>query len=301
MEWIREAPEDEREDPPDDHGEEGRDRPQCEPDEVRDREKEPEEDRESRPLEVVVHHDPNRVLRKLGVRLCERRVRRRVARREKEEVRPGLRGVAERERDQVAKPTGRISARDDREPREERRSRRDAAHRRCVEPEGLLVSARRRRRRALAGRTGREAAAEHCREEECRDCKEQPEEASPPSLAHGRVDLDVDGIVLLNAEPRIRVRREEHVRADLRRVADVARDEVMEAVRHLRLDQHGEPVHEADDERRDAAQHDPEEEGDREEEPEEHRQAAALEVVAHDEPDGALLQRSTRDHCDCRS
>ena len=72
-----------------------RDRPEREPDEVGDREEEAEEDGEPGPLEVVVDDDPHRVLRQLRVRLGERGVGRRVARREQEEVAARLRAVAE--------------------------------------------------------------------------------------------------------------------------------------------------------------------------------------------------------------
>jgi hypothetical protein len=55
------------------------------------------------------------------------------------------------------------------------------------------------------------------------------------------------------------------------------------------LDENGQPVHEADDECRDATQHDPEKHREREEDPEEHGQPTSAElVVANDEPDRLL-------------
>ena len=113
----------------------------------------------------------------------------------------------------------------------------------------------------------------------------EPEEASPAPLLHGRVDLDVHGVVGLAAKPRVRVRREEDVRAHLRRIADVVRDELVQARRDLALDEHGKPVHERDDERRDPAQRHPDDERDREQQPEDDREPAPVQVVADDETD----------------
>ena len=255
-----------------------------------DREEETEEDGEPRPLEIVGHDHADGVLGELRVRLGERRIGGRVARREQEEVRRRLRPVAERERDEVAQAARRgLRGRGSRTRRGTRRPPRRRRPTRTFHQTRLLASARRRRPRALARRAGREPAAERGREEERREREDEPEEASPAALTDGWVDLDVDGVVLLDAEPRVRVRGEEHVRAHLRRVADVRRDEVVQAVRHLALDEHGEPVHEADDERRDPAERHPDEERDREEEPEEDRQTAAVEVVADDESDRPLL------------
>ena len=216
---------------------------------------------------------------------------RRIARREQEEVRACLRRIAERVRHEVAQSARRASADEDREPGEQRGRGRDAAHRRDVPPVRLIAAARRRRPRPLAGRAAREPAAERGREQERREREDDPEEASPAALADGRVDLHVDRVVLLDPEPRIRVRSEEHVRAHLGRVADVRGDEVVRALGHLALDEHGEPVHEGDDERGDAAERHPDDERERQEDPEQHREPGALEVVADDESDGSVSVR----------
>ena len=63
----------------------------------------------------------------------------------------------------------------------------------------------------------------------------------------------------------------------------------MHALGHLALDEHCEPVHEGNEERGDAAQRHPEDERDREEEPEEHGETRPLEVVADDESDRPVL------------
>ncbi len=149
-----------------------------------------------------------------------------------------------------------------------------------VPPERLLVAAR-RGPGALARRARRQAGAERRRDDDRRQREHEPEEASPAALANRRVDLEVDRIVGLAAKPRVRVRREKDVGADLCRVADVRRDEAVQAVGHLSLDEHGEPVDEADDGRGDSAKRQPDEERDREEE-------------AEERPSGGSAARSSR-------
>ena len=289
MERVRDASGDQRRHPGDENDEEDGDRPQQDPDDVWDREEETEHDGEPRPLEVVGHDHADGMLREHRVRLGELRIGGRIARREQEEVRPGLCRVAERERDEVAQPARRASADEDREPGEQRGCGRDAADRRHVPPVRVLAAARRCRPRPLARRAACEPAAERGREQERRKREDEPEEASPATLADGRVDLHVDRVVLLDPEPRIRVRCEEHVRAHLGRIADVRRDEVVRALGHLALHEHCEPVHERDEERGDAAQDHPQQERDRQEDPEHHRETGALEVVADDESDRSVL------------
>ena len=64
----RHASEDEREDPGDEHGDEDEHGPQQEPDEVRDHEQEPEEDRQPRALDQVGRAELDGVGRKRGAR-----------------------------------------------------------------------------------------------------------------------------------------------------------------------------------------------------------------------------------------
>ena len=252
-------------------------------------EKETKKDGEPRPVEVVGHDHADGMVRQHRVRLSELRVRGRIARREQEEVRARLRRVAERERHEVAQAARRASANEDREPGEQGGRGCDTADRRDVPPVRLIAATRRRRPRSLARRAAREPAAERGREQERWKREDDPEEASPAALMDRRVDLHVDRIVLLHPEPRIRVRCEEHIRAHLGRIADVRRDEVVRARGHLALDEHCEPVHEGDEERGNSAQRHPDDERDREEEPEEHGDTRPLEVVADDESDRPVL------------
>ena len=290
---TRNMPKQECGDPSGDRDDDDSDRPEEQPDDVGDREKEAEEDGEPGPLEVVGHDQPDGMLGKLAVRLGELRIGGRIARSEQKEVGTGLRRVPDRERGEVTQPARRASTYEDREPCEEGGHRCDATDRRDVPPHRLLAAARRRRPRALPRRAARESAAESRREEQRRQCEHEAKEASPATLAHRRVDLDVDRVVLLNAEPRIRIGGEEHVRAHLRRVPDVRRDEVVRALRNLALDEDREPVHEAHDERGDASEHHPDDEREREKDPEQHREPAAHEVVAHDESDWTVPSAAT--------
>ena len=185
-------------------------------------------------------------------------IRRRVPGREQEEERARLRRVAEGECGEVAQSSWCAAAREDREPGEERRRSGDAADGGDVPPDRVLVPAR-RRPRALTGRAAHEAAAERRREQEGGNGEDESKEAAPTALTDRRVDLEVDGIVRLGPEPRVWIGGEEDVRAHLCRVAQVRRDEVVQALGHLALDEHGEPVHERHDGSCDPAQRHPHE------------------------------------------
>ena len=96
---------------------------------MRYREQEPEEDSEPRALEVVFDDEPDGVLGQLRVRLRERRVGARVARREKQVVAGCLSAVAEAVGGEVPEPA-RCSPEDQsEEPGEEGRHRGNAAER----------------------------------------------------------------------------------------------------------------------------------------------------------------------------
>ena len=106
----------------------------------------------------------------------------------------------------------------------------------------------------------------------------------------GGVDLDVDGVVGLAAEPRIRVRGEEDVCAHLCRIADVVRDEVVQARRDLASGRGRRASSRTRRRSRDPAERHPDEQRDREKEPEEDREPGASEVVvANDEADRSLV------------
>ena len=295
VERVRQPPEDDRDDPDERRDDEHHERPQHDPDEVGNREEEAEEHGEPWPPEVVGDDRAHRVFHQVGVRLGERGVGRRVARREQQEIAGRLSAVAEGESDEVTQAARRSSASDDEEPGEEGAGCGSPTERGRAPPDRLPVPVR-RRPRALARRAGREAAAERGCDRERRKRQKETEEATPPPLLHGRVDRDVHGIVGLAAEPRVRVRRKEDVGAHLRRIPDVVRDELVQARRDLALDEHGEPVHERDDERRDPPQRHPDDERDRQEEPEDDREPSSLQVVADDEPNRSSRWRSPRRH-----
>jgi hypothetical protein len=96
-------------------------RPQEEPDEVGDGEEEAEGDGEARAREIVRDDGAHGMVRQLRVWLRPRRVGRRVARRQEEQVSAGLRSVPECERDEVAEPARRPSEANRKEPGKERR------------------------------------------------------------------------------------------------------------------------------------------------------------------------------------
>ena len=121
---------------------------------------------------------------------------------------------------------------------------------------------------------------------------DQTEPAAPPALPRRRVDLDVDLVAGPAAESRVAPGGEEDVRVDVRRVADVRGEEVVQDRRHLGLDHHGEPRREPDGPGGDAPERQPDEVGNREQQPEEDGETRPHEVVlAQDEAD-----RTTRLH-----
>ena len=278
----------ERGEPGGDRREDDRDRPQEEPDKVGDRQEQAEEHRQARPREVVVDRHADGVLGKLRVLLGERRVGARVARREQEEVPGRLGAVAERERDEVAETARSAPTGEDREPGDECCGCARAANGREGPPGRVVVPARRAPRRPLALGAAREPRPEHSRERESREGQDQPEEPAPTALSHRRVDLQVDRVVLLTAKPRVRVGGEEDVRAHLGGVPDVRRDEAVQAVGHLALNEDGEPVRECREEGTDPVQRHPDQDGDRQEEAEEDGETSALEVVGDLQPDRPL-------------
>ena len=228
---------------------------------------------------------------------------RRIARREQEEVRARLRRVAERVRGEVAQPARRAAAHEDREPGEERGGGRDAADRRDVPP----VRAPRCRSTtpsttpwpdeplanpppsAVASRSAGSA----------RTSRKKP---APATLADGRVDLHVDRVVLLD-----RGTTDTGSRRGTRTRSPASRSGGTTATKSCVLSgtspwtstasQFTKATTNAAMPRSD----DPDEERDREEDPEHHREPAALEVVADDESDRSRAQRSPRQHSPARA
>src|SRR6185436_8910111 len=115
--------------------------------------------------------------------------------------------------------------------------------------------------------------------------KNDPEEGLPAALRHGRVDLDIHGVARLAGEAGIRVRREEEVRVQMRREADVGGKEVVQGERRAPFDQGEEPIDDRDEEDADRPDDKPDPERDREDQPEEDREPRALEVVGDDHSD----------------
>ena len=179
VERVRQPSEDDRDDPDERRDDEHHERPEHDPDEVGNGEEEAEEHGEPRPPEVVGDDRAHGVFDEVGVGLGERRVGRRVARREQQEIAGRLSAVAEGERDEVTQAARRSSARDDEEPGEEGARGCGPAERGHAPPDRLLVPVR-RRPRALARRAGREAAAECGRDRERRE-REQRDGRSLPT------------------------------------------------------------------------------------------------------------------------
>ena len=92
-----------------------------------------------------------------------------------------------------------------------------------------------------------------------REGKQDPEERRPPALPLGRVDLEVDRISRAAAKAGIRARREVEVGADVRCVAHVAGDEVVEDLRRLPSMRTREPEDEGDDEGGEPPEQEPDE------------------------------------------
>jgi hypothetical protein len=108
MQRLRNLSRDECREPGDDRRENGGEGPEEQPDEVGDREQQPEEDGPSRALEVVVDDDPDGVLGELGERLREPRIGARKSRGEEQEVPSSLRP---RNRGRTRSRRGGLSAR----------------------------------------------------------------------------------------------------------------------------------------------------------------------------------------------
>ena len=143
-----------------------------------------------------------------------------------------------------------------------------------------------------------EPPSDQARSEAGSTSSEADEPAESP-LALGRVDLDVDRVRRAAAEAGVRAGREHDVRGDMGRVAHVAGEEVVDARRHLALDQHGEPGDEPDRTRGDAEERHPDEVGQGEEQPEDDGQPRPAEVVGDDESDRMTARLGSRTHAFC--
>lgn len=276
---VRRAAGDERRDPVRDRRQERDDAPQRQPDEVRQREQEPEEDGEAAAAPVVVDGQPHRVGR-LGPRPRQRGGAVGVAVGEEGEVAVGLGGVAEAVDGEIPQARVRAPAGEDHEPGADRDEGEDAGERRAVRPRPVAVARRR------AGPAAPAAAADERRGEHAgRQPEDDPEGDRPPVLARGRGQLEVDGVAGLAEEARVRVGGEAHVRVQVDAVADVRPVEAVQAGRPAG-DERPRPQDGRDDDDRDPPQPPPDDVRDREDQAEDDRQAAALQrPVAHDDLD----------------
>jgi hypothetical protein len=271
---ARHPADDECSHPGKDRREQRRDGPQREPEEVRDDEQQPERDEKARAAEVVPYLDGDGMDRQLRRRLDPSGRRERIAVGQQQRVCGGLGPVADRIRRRVAHAARHAAAHERGEPPEHRDGDGEAAG-----------SAEQCDARPAAER-GR--AAEGRREEQRRKREHEPEAGPEPSLARRGADLDVDGILGRAGEARIRRRREREVRREVDRVPDVRGEEVVQRPGGPALEQDGEPDDEHERERRHAVQRHPDEMRQRENEPEQDREAPPREIVGDDEANGAL-------------
>jgi hypothetical protein len=273
----------ERCEPVDDRGEEDRDPPEREPDEVREEQEEPEEDGEPGAAEVVgqMQADRPRLLGRRSGR--ERRVRVRIAIREKEEVGARLRGIAQAVGEEVSYSAGHTSSREAGEPGEhgdDEEGRAEAGPPPCAG----VVAASPVDAAAPAAAPARRSD-EHRREDQRRQGEEEADQGLPALLRGRRVDLDVDRIARLAGEPGIRIGGQEHVGVQVGREADVSAEEVVQARGRGALHEGDDPVHDRDQGREERPDDEPDVERDREEQTEEDGEPRALEIVGDDDAD----------------
>jgi hypothetical protein len=107
-------------------------------------------------------------------------------------------------------------------------------------------------------------------------------------LRHGRIDLEVDGVVRLQVdqvEAGVGVGDQEQVGGHVDAVAQVAREEVVQAHGRKACEQRREPVGEHGENDDHGQEPDPEEMRDRQDEAEEDRQPRPTQVVRDTQPD----------------
>jgi hypothetical protein len=168
----------ERREPVRDSGEDRGDRPQREPDDVRDRQQQAEERRQPRAAQVVREHQPHGVLRRrLEGREHPVGVAVRIHVGEQERVRQHVRPVADRERPCVAQTARHLTPHERCEPTEERADDREeaAVHVGRVRGDAAVAA------EAAAGGSD-EPAAEHRAEQPGRNREEDAEQRLPSDL-----------------------------------------------------------------------------------------------------------------------
>ncbi len=115
----------------------------------------------------------------------------------------------------------------------------------------------------------------------------EPEQRLPAALRRRRGDLEIDDVLLRAADEERRewVRGKKEVRLHLRRVAEVAGEEVVQSCGGPALHENDEPDDHDDHERDGGPEPEPEDVREGEKPPEEDRQSRAPEIVGDDEPD----------------
>ena len=180
VEHPRDAAEDERGEPAEEHGGRHEHAPERQPEEVGDDEREPEEDEEARAAEIVAEVDRDRMRWQLGLVGQPVGGGVGVPGRDHQRVRGDLRPVAAAVRRRVAHPARHPPTGEAGEPGEHGDRRRQAAEDRQrgeAEPE-----------------PEHRRPAERPRDERGGHDEDEPEERAEPPLGVGRVDLDVDGV-----------------------------------------------------------------------------------------------------------
>ena len=282
---LRRAAGEERDDAIGDTREQRGDAPEPEPDEVGDREQEAEEGGQPRAPAVVGQLESDRVRRQLPGRADRLRVGIRIALGEEQAIGIRLGGVADAVGAKVAQPERHPPGRERREPAEQAADGRDAADRgkpapAAPPPVGALPGAA----------PGMEARAEDPGEDQRRQREQDPKCDRPaPLRLRPRGQRHVDGVPGLAREPGIRVRDEEHVPGQVGHVADVAAEEPVQRLGQAAGDEGGEPARDRGEEDADRPEHDPDQMRDREQQPEQDRQARTPEIVRKREPDRMVV------------
>ena len=243
MERPRRATHSKRREPVEDHGDGGDDRPEVEPDEVWDDERQAEEDRQPRPAQVVrIADETHRMLRRRLHRLQQRsRVGARVDVGDEQRVCAHLRPVTDAVRAGVAQPPRHAPEHERREPAEHRAR----AGQQASAAEARVVP-RRSRTAAAAEGAERETdpASQQGAEHQCGNREDDPKQRLPARLPLRLLgQLHVDRVrARFPGESRLRVGGEVEVRTQVDAVADVRAEEAVQPHRRLADDERREPV-----------------------------------------------------------
>ncbi len=208
---------------------------------------------------------------------------------QEEEIAGGLGRVAKPVGGEVAEAQRHAGQGDADEPAEEGGGE-DRAARGERRPLRLLLTRAAAGIPAAAATAGR--ARQRGREKARRDHQKPSEGGLPAALPCRLVDLEVDRVVAgLADEAGIIVRGEVEVGEQVRRVAHVRGGEVVQPLRQAPGDEGDEPAQDRHEEHDDAPEEEPDEVGNREEQPEEDGQPRPSLIVLDYEPDRVRLHR----------